>query len=101
MVFSEARVWLSVGGQQYLGGPLVFSEARVWLSVGGQQYLGGPHVYRYMPDPVSEYARNVSVALRGAVAKYVKLQLFFADKWILVSEVYFNSSEAMVISELL
>ncbi|KAK9499600.1 hypothetical protein O3M35_002615 [Rhynocoris fuscipes] len=44
-----------------------------------------------MPDKVLENARNVTIHLRNHIAKYVKLQLYFASKWIMISEVTFES----------
>ena len=46
-----------------------------------------------MPDTMVEDARNVSIALHGEHGRFVMLQLFFADKWMLISEVTFISSE--------
>merc|ERR1719282_244226 len=38
-----------------------------------------------------EEARNVSVNLHGEHGRFVMIQLFFAAKWILISEVTFES----------
>ena len=46
-----------------------------------------------MPDLVLENARNVSINLRGEHGKYIMLQLHFAAKWILISEVTFYSGK--------
>ena len=46
-----------------------------------------------MPDTMVEDARNVSIGLHGEHGRFVMLQLFFADKWMLISEVTFISSE--------
>ncbi|KAL1117280.1 hypothetical protein AAG570_004606 [Ranatra chinensis] len=44
-----------------------------------------------MPDKVLENARNVSIHLHNHLARYVKLQLYFAAAWIMISEVTFES----------
>ena len=49
--------------------------------------------YIYMPDKMVEDARNVSINLHEEHGKYVMMQLFFADKWMLISEVTFISSK--------
>ena len=49
--------------------------------------------YIYMPDRMVEDARNVSINLHGEHGKYVMMQLFFSDKWMLISEITFISSE--------
>lgn len=40
-----------------------------------------------MPDPVMEHARDVTIKLHHRVGRYVQLQLYFASKWIMLSEV--------------
>nr|XP_045601963.1 discoidin domain-containing receptor 2-like [Procambarus clarkii] len=70
----------------------VFSHARVLFSVGGERFHSQAAVeYEYMVDRIFENARNVTIRLRNAVAKYVKLELYFALKWIMISEVSFDS----------
>ena len=70
----------------------MFSHAQVWFSNGGIYYRD-VEAYHYMEDIASEYARNVTIKLHGKVGRFVKLQLFYAAKWILLSEVYFVSSK--------
>lgn len=71
----------------------VFSKARVQFSVGGQHYHGRSVWYTYMPDTVLENARDVDIQLHNHVGKYVKIQLYFSNKWIMISEVKFDSGE--------
>ncbi|XP_030749296.1 discoidin domain-containing receptor 2-like [Sitophilus oryzae] len=70
----------------------VFSEARVFFSVAGKRYKGEPITFDYMEDRIFETPRNVSIKLHHRVGRFVKLQLFFASKWILISEIAFDSS---------
>jgi discoidin domain receptor family protein 2 len=65
----------------------------VHFSIGGHQFFGEPVFFSYMPDLVMEHARNVTVKLHNRVGRYVRLQLYFAAKWIMVSEVSFDSGE--------
>ncbi|XP_069672630.1 discoidin domain-containing receptor 2-like isoform X2 [Periplaneta americana] len=74
----------------------VFARAKVTFSVGGQFYNGRPLVYSYMPDTVLENARNVSINLHGRFGRFVKLQLYFAARWIMISEVVFESTPLML-----
>lgn len=46
-----------------------------------------------MPDLAIENARNVSINLKEEYGQFVMIQLFFAAKWILVSEVTFISGQ--------
>ncbi|KDR19267.1 Discoidin domain-containing receptor 2, partial [Zootermopsis nevadensis] len=71
----------------------VFAKAKVMFSVGGQFYNGRPLVYTYMPDTVLENARNVSINLHGRFGRFVKVQLYFAARWIMISEVVFESGK--------
>ncbi|BET00240.1 Discoidin domain-containing receptor [Nesidiocoris tenuis] len=72
----------------------VFSEINIWFSVGGTHYYGDPINYSYMEDKIFEHSRNVSIKLHHRVGKFVKLQLHFASKWIMISEVTFDSDIA-------
>ncbi|KAK8752236.1 hypothetical protein OTU49_012649 [Cherax quadricarinatus] len=70
----------------------VFSRARVLFSVGGRYFSPRAVEYNYMQDTVSEYARNVTIKVHHRVAKFVKVQLYFQARWILLSEVFFVST---------
>lgn len=70
----------------------VFKEAKVYFSneedkFGDDKFVG----FKYMPDLALENARNVSIDLKGEHGQFVMIQLFFAAKWILISEVTFVS----------
>lgn len=70
----------------------VFSMVKVSFSVGGRRFSRGePIVFEYIEDRIFENARNVTVKLHHRVGRFVKLQLYFASKWILISEVAFES----------
>ena len=46
-----------------------------------------------MRDALIEYARQVTMPLKHHVGKYVKIQLFFDSRWIMISEVTFESGK--------
>lgn len=46
-----------------------------------------------MPDPVMEHARDVTIKLHHRIGRYVQLQLYFASKWIMLSEISFISGK--------
>nr|XP_024218866.1 discoidin domain-containing receptor 2 isoform X2 [Halyomorpha halys] len=69
----------------------VFSAAKIYMSVGGRMYSGAPIHSSYIPDVVLEHARNVTVKLHHMVGRFIKLQLYFASKWLMISEVSFDS----------
>ena len=56
--------------------------------------------YIYMPDRMVEDARNVTINLHGEHGKFVMIQLFFSDKWMLISEITFTSSKSFFLSPL-
>ena len=71
----------------------VFKTARVYFSIGGKYYLSDPIVFRFMRDILIEYARCVIIPLHHRIAQYVKLQLEFDARWMMISEVQFDSGE--------
>ena len=50
-------------------------------------------MFTYMRDTVMEYARNVLVPIKHRVAKFIKVQLYFDSRWLMLSEVEFVSSK--------
>ena len=72
----------------------VFKEARVLFSIGGKIFNSDPVFHLPMDDQIFEEPRNVTAKLHRRVAKFIKLQLFFRSKWIMISEVSFDSSVA-------
>lgn len=69
----------------------VFSKAKVMFSVGGRYYNGRALSYSYMPDRMLENARNVTIHLQYKLARFIKIRLYFAVRWIMLSEVTFES----------
>ncbi|XP_022905672.1 discoidin domain-containing receptor 2-like [Onthophagus taurus] len=70
----------------------VFSTAKILFSVGGKRFnRGEPITYEYIEDRIFEYARNVTIKLHHRIGRYVKIQLHFAAKWMLISEISFDS----------
>jgi len=65
----------------------VFQSAKIWFSLNGEQWAPVPESFTYMPDTVMETARDVVIHLHHRVGKFIKFDLKFAAKWILMSEV--------------
>ena len=71
----------------------MFSHAKVFFSVGGKYYPEKRmNEFKYNTDRIFENARDVTMKLHGS-GRYVKLQLFFAMKWMMISEINFESGE--------
>lgn len=70
----------------------IFSRAKIYFSNEEGKFGDDRAVdYLYMPDAMTEDARNVSINLHEEHGKYVMIQLFFASKWMLISEISFIS----------
>lgn len=74
----------------------VFKTAVTHYSIGGKYFTRKKDKYIYMRDTVVQYSRNVLVKLDNIIAKYIKLELYFDAKWILISEVEFESSKCFI-----
>ncbi|XP_020282480.1 discoidin domain-containing receptor 2-like isoform X2 [Pseudomyrmex gracilis] len=70
----------------------VFSKAEIWFSTDGETYEDEPVLYSYIPDLLLENARNVSIGLHERRGRFLKLQLYFAARWIIISEVTFDAT---------
>lgn len=73
----------------------IFSQIDILFSIGGKYYTGEPITYTYMEDKIFESSRNITIKLHHRVGKYVKLRLHFSDRWIMISEVTFDSGKRM------
>ncbi|KAJ2954053.1 hypothetical protein O0L34_g2266 [Tuta absoluta] len=72
----------------------VFSEAIMSFSIGGSHFQDDPIRYTHTEDKIFEYSRNVSIKLHHRIGKWVRIELRFSARWILVSEVVFDSDVA-------
>ena len=59
--------------------------------MGEEFYQEEPVVFEYMKDSLIEYARRVIIPIPHRVGKKVKMELYFSARWILISEVKFES----------
>lgn len=71
----------------------VFVHAKVFFSIGGRHFSGEPVHFSYMPDTIMDHARDVTIKLHHRVGKYLKINLYFAVKWIMLSEISFVSGK--------
>ncbi|XP_018375815.1 PREDICTED: epithelial discoidin domain-containing receptor 1-like isoform X1 [Trachymyrmex cornetzi] len=89
--FSAVHIYCN---NEFTRGVQVFSQIDILFSIGGKYYTGEPITYTYMEDKIFETSRNVTIKLHHRVGKFVKLRLHFSDRWIMVSEVTFDSDIA-------
>lgn len=68
----------------------LFRAARISFSVGCQLF---PAVieHRQPPDNINEHARPVPIPLHHNIGRCVNVELHFESKWLLISEVQFDS----------
>lgn len=71
----------------------VFKKALVYFSIGGKYFFGDPVKYEFEPDKVIEYNHEVTIDLKHNIGKFVKLKFFFDSKWIMISEIEFDSGK--------
>ncbi len=69
----------------------IFRMAKMYFSNGGTYYSGEPVVMEYLKDSVIEFARTVVIPIPHRIGRFVKLELFFESRWIMISEVKFES----------
>ncbi|XP_032679988.1 discoidin domain-containing receptor 2-like isoform X3 [Odontomachus brunneus] len=89
--FSAVHIYCN---NQFTKDVQVFSQVDILFSIGGKYYTGKPITYTYMEDKIFESSRNITIKLHHRVGKFVKLRLHFSDRWIMVSEVTFDSDVA-------
>lgn len=63
----------------------------MFFSIGGQHFNGEPVHFSYMPDAVLEHARDVTIKLHHRIGKYLQVNLYFAQRWLMLSEISFIS----------
>lgn len=84
-VFTEARVFFSLDGERYQQTPLYFSLD----TKGEDDWFRDPPPHK----DVGGNSRNVTIPLQNRVGRFVRVELEFSTKWILLSEVYFDSGK--------
>ena len=78
----------------------VFRKALLYFGVNGRVYQDRPVVYEYMRDTLIEFARNVIVNVPHRVGRFIKVELYFDSRWMMISEVRFESGESFSVAVL-
>lgn len=65
--------------------------ALIYFSIGGNLFQNQPIKYDFIRDNVVEYSRPVMIRLNQNIGRYVRLQLYFDAKWMMISEIQFDS----------
>ncbi len=69
----------------------VFRMAKIYFSIGGKYFVSQHEEYHYMRDALMEFARHVIIPVNHRVGRFVKIQLYFDARWVMISEVRFDS----------
>ncbi|XP_041368248.1 discoidin domain-containing receptor 2-like isoform X2 [Gigantopelta aegis] len=72
----------------------VFRKAEIYFSVGGKYYSRPPIQFNFVRDDYFESARQVIIRLYHNVGQYIKMDLYFDAKWMMISEVKIESEVA-------
>lgn len=73
----------------------MFSEALVYLSLDGDRFQATPVRFHPVVERPRQFTLNVTIPLHNRVGRFLKLQMRFASRWILLSEVSFDSGELL------
>ena len=69
----------------------MFKEVPFSIDSYFSYYLSEPVRYEFEQDRVIDYNHEVRIDLQHSIGRYVKLQLAFDAKWLMISEVQFES----------
>lgn len=71
---------------------LIFKTAVVSFSVDNdEQNYANSVIYQHNRDDIFEIPRPILIELNNQIGKFVRLDLYFDSKWLLISEVTFDS----------
>jgi len=69
----------------------VFRKAVLHFRATDRGYQEQPVVFDFQRDIVIEYARTVIVPIPHRVGRFIKCDLYFDAKWMMISEVHIES----------
>ncbi|XP_059166256.1 discoidin domain-containing receptor 2-like isoform X2 [Physella acuta] len=73
----------------------IFRHAEIFYSIGGEFYLPHTTKFNYDTDDALDAARYIVIFMNNKIGKYLKIDLYFKAKWIMISEISFLSTEAV------
>lgn len=71
----------------------IFRHAEIFYSIGGQFFSPQTTKVNFQQDDYFENARPVSLKMQNKIGRFVRIDLYFQAKWIMISEVSFTSSK--------
>ncbi|KAI5700845.1 hypothetical protein M8J75_003458 [Diaphorina citri] len=83
----------------------VFSTVKIFFSMDGSSFQSNMSPIKESPNPEffpkNRTAFNVVVGLKNRVSRFIKVQLYFKARWILLSEVTFDSKIRNITEDLM
>ncbi|CAG5136400.1 unnamed protein product, partial [Candidula unifasciata] len=73
----------------------IFRHAEIFYSIGGLYFPPQSTKVNFQQDDYFENARPVFLRMQNKIGRYVRIDLYFQAKWIMISEVSFTSTEAV------
>lgn len=73
------------------------SAVQIQFSLDGERYQPNTIDWPITVDKTRELSRNISIPLLGKVARFIKISMQFSAKWILISEVTFESGKFLLL----
>ena len=95
--FDTRRSFTSIGfhlNNMFTKDVRLFRKVAVYFSSTPDSYPEWPVVFECERDSESESARFVTVPIPERVGRFVKAQLYFGARWMMLSEVRFKSGES-------
>lgn len=71
----------------------VFSTALIYVSLDGDKWQEWPIKLNTKSEAIKDPAVNITINLKNRVGRYIKICLYFSARWILISEVSFESGK--------
>ncbi|XP_050419967.1 discoidin domain-containing receptor 2-like isoform X2 [Adelges cooleyi] len=69
----------------------VFSTALIYVSLDGDKWQEWPIKLSTKSEAIKDTAVNITINLKSRVGRYIKICLYFSARWILISEVTFET----------
>ncbi|XP_022902114.1 discoidin domain-containing receptor 2-like [Onthophagus taurus] len=77
----------------FMRGVQIFSSVELYFGLHPGRFQEFPITKVIAPDQINESARNITIRFKPKLSKFIRLRLRFADKWILLSEITFESTQ--------
>lgn len=71
----------------------IFRHAEIFYSIGGKYFPPQSTKVNFQQDDYFENARPVILRMQNKIGRFVRIDLYFQARWIMISEVSFTSSE--------